>query len=37
VIIDKNGIIRFISVGFNGDEEKGLTELQAMIEVSKTL
>jgi len=34
IIIDKKGIVRFESVGFNGDEEKAIDELQAMIDVA---
>jgi thiol-disulfide isomerase/thioredoxin len=34
VIIDKNGIIRFISVGFYGDDTKAIEELQAMLELA---
>jgi len=34
VIIDKKGRIRFISIGFNGDEQKAVEELQAMIDIA---
>lgn len=34
VIIDKNGIIRFVSVGFHADNQKGIDELQAMIDLA---
>ncbi len=34
VIIDKKGRIRFISVGFNGDEQKAVDELQAMLDIA---
>jgi len=34
VIIDKEGMIRFFSVGFSGDELKAVEELQAMIDLA---
>jgi thiol-disulfide isomerase/thioredoxin len=34
VIIDKNGIVRFVSIGFAGDETKAINELQAMIDMA---
>jgi len=33
-VIDKNGIIRFKSVGFGGNDEKLVTELSAMIDLA---
>lgn len=33
-VIDKNGIIRFKSVGYNSNEEKAMAELTAMINLS---
>ena len=34
-VIDKNGIIRFKSVGFSGSDDKLITELTAMIDIAK--
>ncbi len=34
VIIDKSGVIRFISIGFAGDEQRAVEELQAMIDIA---
>lgn len=34
VIIDKKGVIRFISVGTGDDEQKAVNELQAMIDLA---
>jgi peroxiredoxin len=36
-VIDKNGIIRFKEVGFDGSDDKLITELSAMIDVAKTM
>jgi len=33
-VIDKNGIIRFKSVGFSGSDDKLITELTAMIDIA---
>jgi thiol-disulfide isomerase/thioredoxin len=33
-VIDKNGVIRFKSVGFSGSDEKLITELTAMIDIA---
>ena len=33
-VIDKNGVIRFKSVGFDGSDDKLMTELSAMIEMA---
>ena len=33
-VIDKNGIIRFKSIGFNGSDDKLMAELTAMIEMA---
>ena len=33
-VIDKNGTIRFKSVGYDGSDEKLMTELTAMIELA---
>jgi thiol-disulfide isomerase/thioredoxin len=33
-VIDKNGVIRFKSVGYNGNDDKLVTELTAMIELA---
>ncbi len=33
-VIDKNGVIRFKSVGFDGSDDKLMTELTAMIEMA---
>jgi len=35
-VIDKNGIIRFKSVGFDGSDEKLINELSAMIDIAST-
>jgi thiol-disulfide isomerase/thioredoxin len=37
IIIDKNGIIRFVSVGYNSDEVKSVEELQSMIDMASQL
>ena len=34
IIVDKKGIIRFVSVGFNADEQKSIEELQVMIDLA---
>jgi|GEM_PF-5020225 len=34
IVLDKNGIIRFFSVGFNVEEAKGVEELQTMIDLA---
>ena len=34
-VIDKNGVIRFKAIGFDGSDEKLVTELTAMIELAK--
>jgi thiol-disulfide isomerase/thioredoxin len=34
IVIDKKGIVRFVSIGFNGDEQQGVDELQAMIDLA---
>jgi peroxiredoxin len=36
-VIDKNGKIRFKSVGYNGNTDKTFEEMQMMIEIAKTL
>jgi peroxiredoxin len=36
-VIDKNGIIRFKAVGFDGSDDKLITELSAMIDMAKTM
>jgi thiol-disulfide isomerase/thioredoxin len=36
-VIDKNGIIRFKSVGFGGSDDKLVTELSTMIDMAKTM
>ena len=36
-VIDKNGIIRFKEVGFDGSDDKLITELSAMIDMAKTM
>ena len=33
-VIDKNGMIRFKSVGYNGSDDKLVSELTAMIEMA---
>jgi thiol-disulfide isomerase/thioredoxin len=35
-VIDKNGIVRFKSIGFNGSDDKLVAELTAMIEMAST-
>ncbi|MEO5908920.1 MAG: TlpA disulfide reductase family protein, partial [Ginsengibacter sp.] len=36
-VIDKNGIIRFKAVGFDGSDDKLVTELSTMIDMAKTM
>lgn len=36
-VIDKNGIIRFKAVGFDGSDDKLVTELSTMIDIAKTM
>ena len=36
-VIDKNGIIRFKAVGFDGSDDKLVTELSTMIGMAKTM
>jgi len=36
-VIDKNGIIRFKAVGFDGSDDKLITELSAMIDMAKAM
>lgn len=36
-VIDKNGIIRFKAVGFDGSDDKLISELTAMIDMAKTM
>jgi thiol-disulfide isomerase/thioredoxin len=36
-VIDKNGTIRFKSVGFGGSDDKLISELSAMIDMAKTM
>jgi thiol-disulfide isomerase/thioredoxin len=36
-VIDKNGTIRFKSVGFDGSDDKLVTELSTMIDMAKTM
>ena len=36
-VIDKNGTIRFKSVGFGGSDDKLVSELSAMIDMAKTM
>jgi peroxiredoxin len=36
-IIDKNGVIRFKAIGFDGSDDKLVKELTAMIDMAKTL
>lgn len=36
-VIDKNGIIRFKAVGFDGSDDKLVTELSSMIDMAKTM
>jgi thiol-disulfide isomerase/thioredoxin len=35
-VIDKNGMVRFKAVGFDGSDDKLMTELTAMIEMAST-
>lgn len=37
IVIDRKGIIRFVSLGFVSEEEKGVEELQAMIDVASQM
>ena len=36
-IIDKNGMIRFKSIGFDGSDDKLISELSAMIDMAKSM
>lgn len=36
-VIDKNGIIRFKAIGFDGSDDKLVTELTTMIDMAKTM
>lgn len=36
-VIDKNGVIRFKAVGFDGSDDKLVTELSTMIDMAKTM
>lgn len=36
-VIDKNGIIRFKAIGFDGSDDKLVTELSTMIDMAKTM
>ena len=36
-VIDKNGIIRFKAIGFDGSDDKLVSELTAMIDMAKTM
>ncbi len=36
-VIDKNGVIRFKAVGFDGSDDKLVTELTTMINIAKTM
>jgi thiol-disulfide isomerase/thioredoxin len=36
-VIDKNGIIRFKAVGFDGSDDKLVSELSSMIDIAKTM
>jgi hypothetical protein len=35
-VIDKNGVIRFKSIGFDGSDDKLITELTAMIDMASS-
>jgi len=36
-VIDKNGVIRFKAIGFDGSDDKLVTELSTMIDMAKTM
>ena len=36
-VIDKKGIIRFKAIGFDGSDDKLVTELTTMIDMAKTM
>ena len=36
-VIDKNGVIRFKSIGFDGSDDKLISELTAMIDIAKSM
>ena len=36
-VINKNGVIRFKALGFDGSDDKLVTELSTMIDMAKTM